>query len=232
MDRVVLWDFDGTLAHRPGMWRGCMTETLDEHEHGHGIDPDQLRPFLRDGFPWHRPEIAHPELCEPEHWWTHVEALLAAAYEGVGIQAVRARELARLARQRYVDASQGWRLFSDTKPTLESLRESGWRHAILSNHVPELPALVDGLGLSGLIDVVLTSAATGYEKPNPRAFEHALEACGRPREVWMVGDNPVADAAGAEAVGIPAVLVRSVDGQHTRTLPDLGGLSAIMAAGP
>jgi putative hydrolase of the HAD superfamily len=212
------------------MWRGCLTETLDEYERGHGVDPDQLRPFLRDGFPWHRPEVAHPELCEPERWWQHVEALLSAAYEGVGIKAKRARELASLARERYIDASQSWRLFDDTKPTLESLKEIGWRHAIFSNHVPELPALVEGLGLSHLIDVVLTSAATGYEKPNRRAFELALRACGRPRDVWMVGDNPVADIAGAEAVGIPAVLVRSTDNHHARTLRDLNGLSLIVAA--
>jgi phosphoglycolate phosphatase-like HAD superfamily hydrolase len=32
MEKVVLWDFDGTLAHRPGMWRGCLIETLDLHE--------------------------------------------------------------------------------------------------------------------------------------------------------------------------------------------------------
>jgi putative hydrolase of the HAD superfamily len=48
---------------------------------------------------------------------------------------------------------------------------------------------------------VFTSAATGYERPNPRAFEIALEACGWPSESWMVGDNPIADIAGAEPSG-------------------------------
>ena len=28
----MLWDFDGTLVHWPGMWRGCLIETLDLHE--------------------------------------------------------------------------------------------------------------------------------------------------------------------------------------------------------
>jgi len=32
---LVLWDFDGTLAERPGMWRGCLVETLDADEPGH-----------------------------------------------------------------------------------------------------------------------------------------------------------------------------------------------------
>ena len=65
MNRVILWDFDGTLAHRPGMWRGCLVETLDEHAPGHGIDPEELRPFLRTGFPWDSPEVPHPELSTP-----------------------------------------------------------------------------------------------------------------------------------------------------------------------
>src|ERR1039458_4924277 len=89
MRRVVLWDFDVTLAHRPGMWSGCLLETLDEHLPGHTVDRDRLRPFLRDGFPWHQPAIEHPELCAPGAWWGRVQALLATAYVGVGLDAER-----------------------------------------------------------------------------------------------------------------------------------------------
>jgi putative hydrolase of the HAD superfamily len=32
---------------------------------------------------------------------------------------------------------------------------------------------------------------------------------GQPARMWMVGDNPVADIRGAEAVGIPAFLVHT-----------------------
>jgi putative hydrolase of the HAD superfamily len=208
---------------------GCLIETLDDYEPGHGVDSDQLRPFLHDGFPWHRPELPHPELCDSGAWWTHVEMLLTATYEGVGLEAPRARTLARLARHRYVDPSRGWRLFDDTLRTLERLRSDGWRHAILSNHVPELPALAAGLGLSPLIGVVLTSALTGYEKPNPKAFELALERCGWPGETLMVGDNPVADVAGAEAAGIPAVLVRSEPQPRLRYAPSLAALAGVLA---
>jgi len=27
---VVLWDFDGTLAYRPGTWRSALVEVFDE----------------------------------------------------------------------------------------------------------------------------------------------------------------------------------------------------------
>lgn len=226
----MLWDFDGTLALRPGRWRGCLSETLDEHQPDHGITPEQLRPFVRDGFPWHRPEIAHPELCEPEAWWRNIENLLARAYRGVGINEPRASELARLARLRYLDVSAGWRLYDDTIPTLDRLRANGWRHMIVSNHVPELSRLVEALDLGDRIDAVFSSAVTGYEKPHPRAFEIALRNCGFPRHVWMVGDDPIADVQGAEAAGIPAILVRTTGATVTREAADLNAVVPMLHA--
>jgi hypothetical protein len=61
-DRLVLWDFDGTLAWRPGMWSGCVMEVLDEIEAGHAVTAEQLRNGLRSGFPWHAPNEPHPQL--------------------------------------------------------------------------------------------------------------------------------------------------------------------------
>ncbi len=226
MDRLILWDFDGTLAFRPGMWRGCLIETLDAYEPGHSVCADDLIPWLRDGFPWHAAETPHPQLGTAEAWWAHVGAVLRRAYERVGLAPERAAELAVLARQRYVDCSVGWHLFDDTVPALEQLAGEGWRHAILSNHVPELPALVEGLGLSSFVERTINSATTGYEKPHPEAFAVALRECGHPGEVWMVGDNPVADVAGAEAAGIPAILVRADDGDSRRRAATLLDVAA------
>jgi putative hydrolase of the HAD superfamily len=44
--RFVIWDFDGTLAWRPGLWSGCLLETLDEKEPGHSFLRDDLVPYL------------------------------------------------------------------------------------------------------------------------------------------------------------------------------------------
>lgn len=231
MRRAVIWDFDGTLAHRPGLWSGCLLEILDEHVPGHRVHHDQIRALLRDGFPWHQPEVEHPELCAPEAWWRQVEDLLSRAYRGVGIESQRASELARHARERFIDAAYGWRLFDDTLTALRDLRAAGWRHVILSNHVPELPELTSALGLSGVIDIVLTSAITGYEKPHPKMFALALEACDHPDQVWMVGDNPIADVGGAQAAGIPAIQVRTRRGGAERYAKDVVGAAAIIRTG-
>jgi putative hydrolase of the HAD superfamily len=215
--RLLIWDFDGTLAHRRGEtgWSILLAEALDAEEPGHGHSAETFRPHLREGFPWHRPEVAHPELCEPEAWWASVRPVLARAYEAAGYVPARALELAGAARRLYVDPAVGWALFDDTLPALERLSQAGWTHAILSNHVPELRQIVAGLGLDELVAVISCSAETGYEKPHPQAFASVVDRL-RPAEAWMVGDNVVADVLGAEAVGIPAVLVRRPDPRAAR----------------
>jgi putative hydrolase of the HAD superfamily len=214
--RAILWDFDGTLGYRDGMWSGCLVEVLDEHEPGHSWCADDFRPSLGEGFPWHAPDVSHLELATPDAWWAPIESILAAAYGSVGYDEQRSRALAVLARARYVDPAHGWRLYDDTLPVLTALREDGWRHVILSNHVPELDAIVDALGLREVIHTVVNSARTGYEKPHPQAYAAGRNAAGDPDELWMVGDNPVADVAGAEAAGVRAILVRG-DGGTTLT---------------
>jgi putative hydrolase of the HAD superfamily len=206
---IVLWDFDGTLAERPGRWRGCLLEVLQEEEPGFEADAEAFIPALRSRFPWHRPDEAHLDLCEADIWWGRIVPLLAEAYEDAGVEPARAAELAQLARDRYVDPSVGWRLFEDSLPALERLGGAGWRNVILSNHVPELEQLVGGLGLDEHVDAVLCSAVTGYEKPHPEAFAAALRFRRDGEPVWMVGDNPEADVEGARRAGLAALLVRS-----------------------
>jgi putative hydrolase of the HAD superfamily len=228
-DRLLIWDFDGTLAHRRGEtgWSILLAEALDAEEPGHAHSGDTFRPHLRDGFPWHRPEVAHPELCEPEAWWASVRPVLSRAYEAAGYEPARALELADAARRLYVDPKVGWTLFDDTLPALARLAQAGWTHAILSNHVPELRQIVAGLGLDEVVAYVSCSAETGYEKPHAQAYASVVDAL-RPTEVWMVGDNVVADVLGAEAVGIPAVLVRRTDPRAARYADSLAGVERFL----
>lgn len=65
------------------------------------------------------------------------------------------------------------------------------------------------LGLGNHVDAVFSSAVVGWEKPHAEFFQRAVEAMGRPVRKWMIGDNPIADVRGAEAVGIPAILVHT-----------------------
>jgi FMN phosphatase YigB (HAD superfamily) len=88
-------------------------------------------------------------------------------------------------------------------------------HYPLSSHTPELPALVDALGLTELVEQTSMSAAIGAEKPSPAIFELALGSAGlmAASDAWMIADNPIADIQGAHNVGIRVLLA---DGAYSK----------------
>ncbi len=208
-NKVVLWDFDGTLAYRPGMWSGDLQEAIHAFDATRNISLEEIRPLLQTGFPWHTPEIPHPETAAPDVWWEHVyRSVFADALGHFGYDAQQARAIAERARERFVDPSS-WRVFDDVPVVLADLARAGWRHIIVSNHVPELPAITRRLGLGDVVTTIVNSAACGYEKPHPEIFSVARKVAGHAEALWMVGDNPVADIAGAANAGIDGILVRT-----------------------
>ena len=69
----------------------------------------------------------------------------------------------------------------------------------------------------------------GYEKPHPQVFLQALAIFDNPQTIWMIGDNIEADILGAQAVGIPAILVRQEDLRATYMYPDLSLIPAFLS---
>lgn len=90
--------------------------------------------------------------------------VFARAYSALGIGQQRASQLAGHVRGYYCDPTR-WFAFADVPETLAQLRRDGWRHAVLSNHVPELEDIVAALGLEPFFEAVYGSASTGFEKP-------------------------------------------------------------------
>ncbi len=204
--KYLIWDFDGTLAWRPGGWTGAVISILRQSSTGVSATPDQVRPYLQSGFPWHAPENPHPGLS-PAEWWEDLQPVLARAFKGVGVTNGDCHVLARRVRAAYLDP-HGWQRYNDSLPALGMLSARGWKHILLSNHVPELPDLLDCLGLTGFFIATFNSAETGYEKPNPKAFRNVLEWIGPGATAWMIGDSFASDVLGALEVGLPAILVR------------------------
>ena len=206
---VVFWDFDGTLARRSGTWSACLLECLIETG-GQRLDigRDDIRRFLRGGLPWHQHDRGHEHLTDADGWWAELEVVFVRALRGLGVASVQAQQASRLFRHRFI-SDEKWAVFPQAQAALQTVADAGWRNAILSNHVPELDRIVNQLNLGEHVHAIFTSAVVGWEKPNPKIFQHAAQAMGQPARMWMVGDNPVADIQGAEAVGIPAFLVHT-----------------------
>ncbi len=226
-EKVLIWDFDGTLAYREGRWSGTLMEILQAEEPGLAVDREQIHLQIRYGFPWNTPEQPHTGIRDGDEWWQQLLPLFRNTLVAIGVADGRAAELATRVRDRYCDLAR-WRLFPDTVPVLDALTRAGWEHVILSNHVPELASLVEALGVRPFFRAVHNSACTGYEKPHPEAFRIVLRDLAPGTDVWMIGDNPVADVAGAQAVGIPAILVRTPHDRVRRQCPDLSGVEELL----
>lgn len=142
------------------------------------------------------------------------------------VEAPEVRRLVNGVRAAYTDA-KSWQVFDDVLPALARLRDRGWSHIVLSNHVPELPQLVEALGLSDFIAAVYCSACTGVEKPHRKAFETVFALYPGAQSGWMIGDSWRADVQGALAVGMRAILVRSEHPEATlqcKTLEEVVGV--------
>jgi putative hydrolase of the HAD superfamily len=203
-----MWDFDRTLA-RGWLLSEVTVAILDEELPGHGVAIEDLSAQLRSGFPWHKPEQPHPEIADPGAWWGSIEKLLSDTLVVSGIEPAEAAPLAAAIHLRFLDPA-GFLPYPDIREALELLSSEGWAHAVVSNHVPELPDLVAAIGLGDHFDAVFSSARTGYEKPHPEMFRLALAHFGEPERAYMVGDDLVTDVQGAEAVGIVGLhLVRT-----------------------
>jgi len=204
---VIFWDFDGTLGYREGGWGGALLQALDEKGIEHNLKREDFRPFLSSGFPWHNPEQNHSHLSTPEKWWSGIKKIFREAYNDLGIRAEEAEDLADLAHRFFINP-ENFRLYDDTIEALRKMQQNDWNNIILSNHVPELDVIVQGLGLDKYITECISSANVGYEKPHPEIFRIGLAKAKNPQKAWMVGDNINADIRGANRVGIPAILVR------------------------
>jgi putative hydrolase of the HAD superfamily len=204
-DSYLIWDFDGTLATRTGGWAGTLCETAATI--GARVEHAAVAPHLRRGFPWHSPDVGYGE-CSGDEWWERLFPVLESALvEGAAVDPDDARGLARRVRDVYLEPAR-WEVFDDTLPVLAELRRHGWRHLMLSNHVPELPRIVEVLGLEPFFDAIYCSADIGVEKPSARIFERVFDDHPTARDGWMIGDSFSADVMGARGVGLRAILVR------------------------
>lgn len=99
-----------------------------------------------------------------------------------------------------------FRLYSDTLPALEGLRDRGVRLAILSNWDYSLHRIAAQLGLTPYFETIVASLEEGVEKPEPELFRITLGRLGASKnEVWHVGDNLIDDVQGARDFGIHAI---------------------------
>ncbi len=104
------------------------------------------------------------------------------------------------------------RLWSWRMPAVEeglaALRALGLCLVVVSNSDGTVDETLRRLDLHGHLDLIVDSHVVGFEKPDPRIFEHALEATGAEAgRTLHVGDLYSADVVGARQAGIHPLLL-------------------------
>ncbi|MGD2058093.1 MAG: HAD family hydrolase [Anaerolineales bacterium] len=93
-------------------------------------------------------------------------------------------------------------------PTLENLKQSGFRLGLVSNRSKPMNELVEELGLAQHFEIILAAGEVGWYKPDPRLLEHAARQLKTtPSASIYIGDNYHADVLGARAAGMEPVLI-------------------------
>lgn len=150
---------------------------------------------------------------EDDGFWTEEEAT-AGVWVGMYSVLMNAleipgdvSELAWRVYQEFGDPGR-WALYDDVLPALKRLRAQGIPIGIISNWDTRLTRVLTGLGVTEYTDCVISSAAVGLHKPDPRIFELACSEMGvRPQHAAHVGDHHYADFFGATSCGMRAVLI-------------------------
>jgi HAD superfamily hydrolase (TIGR01549 family) len=99
-------------------------------------------------------------------------------------------------------------LFADVVPTLETLRDAGYRLGVIANQPSQVRVALERDGLVPFFDTMGVSDDLGLHKPDPALFARAVEIAGvAPARTVMVGDRLDYDMRPAKATGMRTVWV-------------------------
>ena len=137
-------------------------------------------------------------------------AVLRATLVDFGYPDVPDNVLRPALRAMYAVTQAYWLPEVEAVPTLRALCQQGYRLGLLSNagDDADVQTLVDKAELRPYLDFVISSAAQGIRKPNPKIFQAALAHWKfTPTRVAMVGDMLGADILGAHNAGMYGIWI-------------------------
>lgn len=240
VDAVTFDFFDTLVFHRNGRGRG---HGLRQYLEGCGYDaPSWLNEgvYRQDGAIYrilerHAHEYS-PDLPDAERR-RYLERVACRVFDEFEIRITTAEAALHAEPLWTILGPSSLALFRDVSSTLQSLREHGFRIAIISNWHCGLAHFVSELGLAPYFEHVVGSADCGHAKPDARIFERASALLGlSPDRILHVGDTYEADYVAAQEAGFHAALVERRSGMHdradrvVRTLDELWKLPELGAA--
>ena len=212
MIKAVFFDLYGTLAgFQPDRFQvqsqACAKFGIDLTPQG------VLRGYARaDAFMAEQNAVRPIRLLDPkarDDFFAEYERRVLSG-SGVEVSGERALEIWLAVRQIPYQMER----FDDVLPAMDLLKQQGLILGLISNMNASGTELADNMGLSPYLDLAVTSAEVGSEKPHAPIFREALRrARVDPADAIHVGDQLRSDVDGAANVGINPVLLDR-DGNH------------------
>lgn len=206
---TLFWDFHGTLTLHLHQWTDCAYQLIHDNFPQYDVTMEKVCDEL-DGqcLPWYTHEDRDTrDLLEIEDgWWKSCNEELLKMFMRCGLTQEEAESIYLKVRE-YLVAPENNPLYDDTKMVLETLKERGYKHYLISNNYPELDVLMDQLDLSKYFEAQVISGKIGFDKPRKEIYEYALELAGNPEDRYMIGDNLKDDVHGSKACGFKTIFM-------------------------
>jgi putative hydrolase of the HAD superfamily len=193
----VLFDFGGTLDADGVAWKDRMRRLYEEN--GCPVPPDRFDPVF-----YAADDALVGQLGSTATLGQTVDRLVGSVQVGLGVSDPG---LARRVADTFTEATGG--ALRRHIPLLRALA-GRYRLGIVSNFYGNLAAVCAEAGIAPLFGALVDSTRVGATKPDPRIFRAALDALAvEPDRAVFVGDSLPRDMAGARALGMPHVWVRT-----------------------
>lgn len=167
------------------------------------------------------------------HDWIHLNAFdrhddVPFHFERMGISfahpvtRARAEELATAWQAAYDAYQRAPQVFPDARPSLERLQAAGIRLVLVSGSTDEERwQTLRALSLDDLFERVFSANTVGFQKKDPKFYEHVLQQLAVPaNEIAIVGDHPLDDMHAAQFGIQTFLLVRSGEARVGDWKPD------------
>lgn len=204
LPKAILFDLDETLLSF-GDRQALLTQVAEEFSEALApITPTEAGETLEAAFVrfW-SDETRHKK------WRFHLKEARVVIVAGV-LDAWRDRspgfppDLATRFAERFHELREVPTLFPSALETLDELRRSGVRLALVTNGDTRMQrAKVERFDLGRRFDHIQIEGEVGFGKPEGRAYEYAMESLQvEAPETWMVGDHLVWEVSAPQRLGI------------------------------
>jgi HAD superfamily hydrolase (TIGR01662 family) len=206
--KAVFFDLDGTLRHSVPTGGDVFTDYVRTLGIRIG-EEDRIRAARWEHLYWASSADLRDDLMahsvDTERFWIEYSRRRLIA---LGVSPAMAREYAaRVSMHMGAEYKPESVIPDEVRNALVSLKEAGYRMAVLSNRDRPFQETLDTHRIAEFFEFSLAGGEVSSFKPEPGLFEHALQRASlAASEAVYVGDNYFADVVGSRSAGLTPVL--------------------------